>query len=342
MNIEEKILNIIKDKKSANISDFIKAFGFSRAYINKILNKLIDQGIVIRLGKTNRTRYVIYSQEQELKEDVGFNRIYQLDKLNEDSVLGEIKLTTRIFNSLPDKIQSIIYYTFTEMLNNAIDHSGSEKVEIKIRQDKGNMFFEINDKGIGIFEHVKRKRKLNNHIEALQDILKGKQTTDPEHHSGEGIFFTSKIVDKFIIKSASLKLIVDNTINDIFVEENRKIKGTNIFWQIEKNSKKKLTDVFNKYTNKNLSFDKTEIKVDLFKINSPHISRSEAKRLLSGLDKFNTIILDFKDISLIGQGFADEIFRVWQNKHSKVILKSINVSKTVEMMINRAKNINIE
>jgi anti-sigma regulatory factor (Ser/Thr protein kinase) len=340
MNIEEKILNIIKDKKSANISDFAKVFGFSRAYINKVLNRLIDQGVVVRLGKTNQTRYILSSNKEEIKKE-GFRRIYPTKKINEDFVFGEIKLTTKLFDNLSDRMQSIVYYTFTEMLNNAIDHSNSEHVEVLINQDKDNIFFEINDKGVGIFEHVKRKKKLNNHIEALQDILKGKQTTDPERHSGEGIFFTSKVVDQFIIQSSNLRLIVDNGVDDIFVEENRKTKGTKVFWQIEKNSKKKLTDVFNKYTNKSLSFDKTEVKVDLFKINSPHISRSEAKRLLSGLDKFNTIILDFKDIDLIGQGFADEVFRVWQNKHSKIVLKSINTSKTVEMMINRAKNTNI-
>ena len=94
----------------------------------------------------------------------------------------------------------------------------------------------------------------------------------------------------------------------------------------------------NKYSDEDLLFDKTEVKVNLFKINSPYISRSEAKRLLLGLEKFNTIILDFKDIGLIGQGFADEIFRVWQNKHPKIILKPINASKIVEMMISRVLN----
>jgi len=339
MNIQDKILNIMENKKSANISDFIKVLGFSRAYINKILNRLIDRGVVERLGKTNQTHYVLFSQKRENAEDqFCFRRIYRLDKLNEDLVLGEIKLTTKFFNNLSDRTGSIVSYAFTEMLNNAIDHSNSEKVEIIIKQDKNNLFFEINDQGIGIFEHIKRKRKLKNHIEALQDLLKGKQTTDPKNHSGEGIFFTSKIVDKFIIKSANLNLIIDNKADDVFVKENRKVKGTKVFWQIEKNSKIKLTDIFNKYSDEDLLFDKTEVKVNLFKINSPYISRSEAKRLLLGLEKFNTIILDFKDIGLIGQGFADEIFRVWQNKHPKIILKPINASKIVEMMISRVLN----
>jgi len=333
MDVNKKILSIIKIKKSASIADFIQALGFSRAYINRILNNLINKNLIIRQGKTNKTHYVLYK-----KNNINFKKIYKIKNLNEDFVFGEIKLTTNFFNNLPDKVQSIIYYAFTEMLNNAIDHSSSETVEIIIDQNKNNLFFEINDFGVGIFEHIKNKKQLNNHLEALQDLLKGKQTTDQQHHTGEGIFFTSKIVDKFIITSSNLKLIINNNINDIFVKENKKIKGTQVSWQIKKNTQKKLTDIFNKYADSDLSFNKTEVKVDLYKINSPHISRSEAKRLISGLEKFKTVILDFKDVNLIGQGFADEIFRVWQNKYPQIKIKSINTNKIIKMMIGRVLN----
>jgi hypothetical protein len=43
---------------------------------------------------------------------------------------------------------------------------------------------------------------LKNHLEAIQDLLKGKQTTMPKSHSGEGIFFTSKIADNLTISSS--------------------------------------------------------------------------------------------------------------------------------------------
>jgi hypothetical protein len=36
---------------------------------------------------------------------------------------------------------------------------------------------------------------------------------------------------------------------------------------------------------------------------------------------------------LIGQGFTDEIFRVFQNKHPDIIIKTENVIPTVQQMI---------
>ena len=73
-----------------------------------------------------------------------------------------------------------------------------------------------------------------------------------------------------------------------------------------------------------------------------YMSRSEADRVLGGLEKFRKVELDFKGIRLIGQGFADEIFRVWQNQHPEVVLTAVNMNPTVEMMVNHARNTAVE
>ena len=65
------------------------------------------------------------------------------------------------------------------------------------------------------------------------------------------------------------------------------------------------------------------------------MSRSQAKRLLTNLEEFNHIILDFDGITFIGQGFADEIFRVYQNKRPTLIIKNINLITEVKKMIQR-------
>ncbi|GEM_PF-5556426 len=79
--------------------------------------------------------------------------------------------------------------------------------------------------------------------------------------------------------------------------------------------------------------------VELFKTTGfkTFMTRSQAKRILYGLDKFKKIILDFKDIDAIGQGFADEIFRVWQKNHQDIDIEPINVNEDIELMIKRSK-----
>ena len=69
------------------------------------------------------------------------------------------------------------------------------------------------------------------------------------------------------------------------------------------------------------------------------ISRSQAKRLLVRFEKFKTIILDFEGVDMIGQAFADEIFRVFQNTHPTIDIRPINTNEQVEKMISRAKNV---
>jgi uncharacterized protein (DUF1330 family) len=103
------------------------------------------------------------------------------------------------------------------------------------------------------------------------------------------------------------------------------------------NSGKKLTDIFKQYTDTGGSyeFSKTKVLVKLYKMGSNYISRSQARRLLVGLDKFKTIIIDFDKIITIGQGFTDEVFRVWQKKHPQIKIEIKNAGKNIDFMIKR-------
>ena len=55
---------------------------------------------------------------------------------------------------------------------------------------------------------------------------------------------------------------------------------------------------------------------------------------MSGLDKFKTILLDFKNVETVGQGFADEVFRVWKSRHPGIEIIVKNANDNVQFMIN--------
>ena len=114
----------------------------------------------------------------------------------------------------------------------------------------------------------------------------------PKSHSGEGIFFTSKSADTFILNSFRYQLIITAkgpNIKNIPIVK----RGTKVIFEIDVNSGLHLTDVFKKYTNisvdSDYGFDKTEIRVKLFTMGGVHISRSQARRILFGLDKLPII-----------------------------------------------------
>lgn len=340
MNLEALILKEIKKKKEIKVADIVKATGFSRTYVSRIFKKLKDDKKIFQIGKANKARYVLVGSKniRALKKDVlKLRKMFKNKNVSESDVLEEIKKETGIFLNLVDNVSAILDYAFTEILNNAIEHSRSDKITIAIERMPGQVIFEITDFGIGIFNNIVKKRKLSNELEAIQDLLKGKQTTAPKEHSGEGVFFTSKVADKLIIRSFGKKLIVDNIINDIFIEDIKRFKGTIVRFEISTKSNKDLSKVFREYSEGAFDFNKTMVTVDLYNIDNSYISRSQARRVLSGLDKFKKIILDFKDVKTVGQAFADEVFRVWKNKHKKIDIVYKNANENIVFMIKRAK-----
>ncbi len=178
---------------------------------------------------------------------------------------------------------------------------------------------------------------MNKKDKGKEKKTKGKNTTHPHSYSGEVIFFTSKIAYIFILDSFGYRLRIDNLIKDVFVEKIKSFKGTKVRFKIKKRTTKHLNDVFHQYESEpgSHAFDKTKIYVKLFKAGTIYISRSQARRLMSNLEKFKLVILDFKGIKTIGQAFADEVFRVFTSKHPQVKIQSVNKSEAVEFMINR-------
>jgi len=187
---------------------------------------------------------------------------------------------------------------------------------------------------------VMRERHLKSELEAMQDILKGKVTTDPKAHTGEGIFFTSKVADRFVLESFGHRMVVDNVINDIFFQEEKRInRGTRVTFTIPRNSTRHLNKIFEHFQSQpgSYAFDKTEIRVRLFTLGTVYVSRSQARRILAGLEKFKKVILDFDQVPNVGQAFADEVFRVFQTRHPDISIEPVNMNETVRFMVTRVE-----
>jgi hypothetical protein len=67
------------------------------------------------------------------------------------------------------------------------------------------------------------------------------------------------------------------------------------------------------------------------------MSRSEARSVLHTLGRFGEVVLDFAGVEAVGQGFADEVFRVWARAHTDVRLLPVNMNENVDFMVRRAR-----
>jgi anti-sigma regulatory factor (Ser/Thr protein kinase) len=253
--------------------------------------------------------------------------------LSESDVWRSVKDDLKLDGGSP--AGRIIGYAFTEMLNNAIDHSGGETVSIAWWITSDQWSFEVRDFGVGAYAKLRAGLRLSSDFEAVQELSKGKRTTDSDHHAGEGIFFTSKAVDLFRLTSSGVRWTVDNLRHDVALGLVPAFSGTSVICQIDPQSDRDLTDVFREFTVDH-AFVRTRPVVKLFEIGTSFVSRSEARRLLEGLDSdFEIVEADFTGVTDVGQGFVDELLRVWPAAHPGKTVISRNMNAAVEFMIQR-------
>lgn len=306
-----------------------------RTYVSKNLAALINEGKVRAEKQGREVKYYVSDVVIGIEENLN------LVGLREDEIWAKIRKGTDFLDDLSEQAENILYFAFTEMLNNAIDHSHSGVGYIKIWLEDGVLKFIVRDRGVGVFRNVMTKKKLPSEISAMQELIKGKLTTAARRHSGEGIFWTSKIADRFVLKSYGYELIVNNTIDDYTMQVlDEALVGTEVYFEVAKNTDKSIRKLFREYTfdDEHLTLDTTSIPVNLFTEGDIWISRSQAKKVLAGLTRYKKIIFNFAGVDVIGQAFADEIFRVFNIEHPEIELEAINMSDSVKLMVEHARN----
>jgi hypothetical protein len=300
-----------------------KQFGLTRQAVNLHLQRLLADADLVRQGKTRRTRFFLAPKKTWQRH---YARQQSESDVWESDVLPQI-------SDLPGNALNIWLYCFTEMFNNAVDHSSGTRITVQLKRTAVNVEIAIIDNGVGIFKKIQRAMKFSNERYAALELAKGKFTTDPAHHTGEGIFFASKMLDAFDISSGGLYFTS--------VSPLKNPKGTAVWMKLKNTSERSRKAVFDAYASpeNNYAFSKTVLPVKMAE-QSPNdlISRSQAKRILLRLDRFRTVVLDFQSVNQIGQSFADEIFRVFARRHPGVDVQFINANEAVHNLIRRAQN----
>jgi len=306
-------------------------FQITRPAVNKHVKSLIRQGVLSLEGKTDGRRY---SLAQPVTSEFG----YPLDgNLKEDVVWS--RDISPLFSELPGNVRRIWQYGVTGMLNNAIDHSGGTTVSIRVNKTAVISEVMILDDGVGIFKKIARELNLDDERDVVLELAKGKVATDPEHHTGERIFLTSRVFDFFLISSYQVVFLHEfKDLRDwIGKKLDNRIEGTGVVLQMKNNSARTIKQVLDKFQTGDLGFTKTVVPVWLAHHGSDHlISRSQAKRLLAGIEKFQAVVFDFANVDFIGQGFADEVFRVFVKRYPQIEIEIINADEEIRNMIRRA------
>ena len=306
-------------------------FKITRQAVNKHLRRLIFEKSLTEAGETRKRTY-------KLAALVEWRKIYTISPELEEHVVWDQDVSS-VLQPLPEKVMDIWHYGFTEMLNNAKDHSGGTMILVKISKTAVTTEMMIGDNGIGIFKKIQEAFNLPDQRYAILELAKGKLTTDPSRHTGEGVFFSSRMFDRFSIGADKTyyghKLGDDS---DWVMDWGN--AGTTVFMELSNHTARTPKKVFDQYSSsdEDYGFNKTVVPVNLAQYgNDKLISRSQAKRVVSRLELFKTILFDFTGVPSIGQAFADEIFRVFANEHPTISVLSIHANSEVQRMIARVK-----
>jgi DNA-binding transcriptional ArsR family regulator len=331
--IPEVIERLFLARTSITSSEVAAAAGVTRQAAHYHLKRMVEHGLLIAEGARRSSRYC---QRAQLTSS------YALEGLSENDVWSNERLALRRVDpdilEIPNVLQ-ILNFAFTKMVNNAIDHSRGSKLDVRWFLEHEKVTFEVEDDGVGAFASIRSSRGLADDYQAVGELSKGKQTTAPARHSGLGIFFTSRMVDRFAISAGQLVWTVNNEIDDFAIGWlDRPRIGTLVRCDIKRDTLITPQDVYAQLSDPvSHRFNRTVIHVALFR-EGDFVSRTEAKLIGARLEGFEVVELDFTDVEQIGQGFADELFRVWASEHPASQLIPVNANPAVIAMITAVRS----
>lgn len=331
MDIADRlILKIIDSGAPCATSLAAEQLGLSRQTVATRLRRMAEQGIIEAEGTGRGRRY-------RLLPLFSVRKAYPREGLDEFRVWHTD--VAPLCADLPGNAVDIWRYGITEMVNNAVDHSEGTEVVLRIERTALKTTVRVQDNGEGIFLRIQRLMGLYDPRESIIELAKGKLTTDPERHSGEGVFFSSRVFDEFSILSRNLYFSHNSEKDDWLIDGEVDTPGTIVKMVLANDCMRNTKEVFDRFAEADeFTFAKTIVPVRLAQHEGEKlVSRSQAKRLTMRFDKFKTVVLDFASVAEIGQAFSDEIFRVFQSAHPEIQMIPINMTDAVKFMVSRAQ-----
>jgi anti-sigma regulatory factor (Ser/Thr protein kinase) len=162
-------------------------FGVSRAAVAPVLRRLEREGFLRRSAPGTRPSFEP-GPSRLVHERVSLPGI-------DESALWEQRFAPLL--GLSGNVANIAHYVFTEMVNNANDHADGTQLNVRVMQTIDTLYLVVADDGVGAFRRIARSLGLEDERLAVLELVKGKFTTDPARHTGEGVFFASRAADAF-------------------------------------------------------------------------------------------------------------------------------------------------
>jgi len=243
--------------------------------------------------------------------------------------------------SLPVETARIVQHAFTELVNNASEHSHGTQVTVSLRQTAMHAQLLVSDNGCGLFDRIARDFPLlDEPAVAMLELAKGKLTSAPDRHCGRGLFFASQLADVFQVhaNTSAFQCLPwkDQPWSPTRALPQASRPGTSVYFSIALDSPRRLDAVLAAHSigDSGLAFDRTRVPLAL--LTGPGVgltSRADARRAAARLAEFARAELDFAGVPHVGHAFADELFRVIRREQPALDLVPLNAAAPVAAML---------
>lgn len=291
------------------------------------LRQLIDLQWLTRAGSGRGLRYGPGLLRQIVRH-------YAIDGLGEDLPWAR---DFAPYFALPANVQRLTQHAFGELLNNAIDHSDGSGVTVSLRQTPSHVQLLVSDDGRGVFDKICHTFALPDPQAAMLELSKGKLTTQPERHTGHGLYFTSRLADVLDLH-ANEHAFQHRGWEGNGWRSGRPMtrQGTSVYASIALDTPRTLESVMHAHSldGAGVGFERTAVPLQLAVTSQVGLeSRAQARQVAARLTRFRLAELDFSGIPHIGHSFADELFRVLPRHQPTLNLAPINMSPAVAAMV---------
>jgi anti-sigma regulatory factor (Ser/Thr protein kinase) len=297
-----------------------------------LLNRLVEAQWLQREGSTRRPVYRPGVLRQVVQR-------YALDGLQED-LPWQRDFAPQL--ALRPQVARLAQHAFSELLNNAVDHSGGTQVTVSVRQTAMHLQLLVSDDGCGVFERIQRRFEIADPALAMLELSKGKLSSDPERHSGHGLFFTARLADIFDLHANQAAYqFRGGPHRSWFAGRPMPRQGTSVYVAIALDTARTLDGVLRAHSadGSGYGFDTTRLPLKLLTgLHTGLESRAQARRAASRLTQFRRAELDFSGIDDVGHGFADELFRVFSRQHPALELAPVGMSPRVAAMVDGVRS----
>lgn len=337
--IATKLVNHVKAKNQVFAKVIVSKFDFSPRAATTLATQLaVDSKPVV---KAKSSKKQIRSAPNPVSQTKCFYaKTFQNVDIDEIAILYDVERNLWPSLQLPENIRSIFAFIFSKILNNVKEHSRSRQMKILAAVARGVLTVTIEDFGIGIFRNIMQASRLHTETAAIQEILKGKVTSIPHQHAGEGLFFAVRAADQFIIDSYGYRVCFRSARSEIAIEQTKRIAlGTKVTFKINLNTKRNLANVLKKYLaiadDGGYQFNTTEISLKLYAKNRACTSIAEARHVLYRLENFKRIKFNYIGVSKINHEFANEIYQAFHSNYPEIKLENSNMNCTIKRIIEK-------